>query len=407
MEHICAIDIGSSLFRVLVGRQPSIQENSIEILGLGSVPSAGVKTGSIINIEDASQAISEAIHEAEMMSGVTIESATVNVSGRHLQSENSRGVVAISSQDRTVSSEDVLRVIEGAQNIKIPSEQEVLHVLSKEFNIDEQDGIRDPIGMKGTRLEAEVHIVTAGITSLSNLNKAVSSCEIQLDGGVMSSLASAESFLSRQDKELGVLVIDIGGGVTDLILYSEGGALFSAVLPIGGIHITQDLSIGLKIPMEAAEFVKKNYGSSYAANVDPTEKIELPGVSGRPSRHVLRQKAVEIIEARLREIFEMTVRLFAQSEYNKSLSAGIMLCGGCALLEDIEDLAEEVIGFCSTVQYPRNIKGFSDQVSLPEFTTSVGILQYNQRMNALSNRQKYISVPSIFQLLKTWFVENL
>ncbi len=402
----CAVDLGSNLCHVLVGR--FINDGEIELLGCGSAPSHGVKTGAIINIEAAAQSISEAVREAELMSGIPIEKAMINVSGKHLQSDNSRGVVAVTNKERIVSSADVLRVIEGAQNIRIQAEQDMLHVLSREFSLDNQNGIRDPVGMSGIRLEAEVHIVTAGITALTNLNKALRVSGIELLGGVMSSLASAEALLQTEEKDLGVAVIDIGGGITDIILYVEGGVCYSSVVPLGGIHITQDTSIGLKLPVEAAEFIKKNYGSTNTVMVDPTEKIELPSTAGRPPRHIPRQQLVEIMEARLREIFEMVDAKLVQSGQKSSLSGGVILTGGCSLLEGIEELAENILGLNVSVRGPYNISGFSDRVDTPEYSTAVGVLHYMQRMgrkNSYDNEKLHSS--SLIKRLKNWILENV
>ena len=410
-EIYCAVDIGSSLCHVIVGR--FLPSGSIEILGTGSAPSQGVKTGSIINIEAASQCISEAVREAELMSGITIEEAAANISGKHLHSDNSRGVAAITNKERTVFPPDVLRVIQGAQNIRIQADQDIIHVLSREFHLDEQSGIRDPIGMSGIRLEAEVHIVTAGITALTNLHKAVEASGLSISGGVMSSLASAEALILQEEKDLGAALIDIGGGVTDMILYTEGGVCYSAVLPVGSMHVTQDLSIGLKVPVEAAEFLKKNYAAASANMVDPTEKIELPSPNGRSSRHALRQQAAEICEARLREIFEMADAQLIRSDQKSSLTNGVILTGGGSLLEGIEELAEEVLGLSVTTRSPRRVEGFSDRVSTPEFSAGVGILHYMKRMGAQGPQHSkdgsdrfFMQRQGVLSRIKGWLTAN-
>ena len=402
----CVVDIGSSLCHVLVGRFAS--EGGIELLGCGSAPSHGVKTGAIINIEAAAQTVSEALREAELMSGIPIERAMVNVGGKHLQSDNSRGVIAVTNKDRMVSPNDVLRVIEGAQNIRIQPEQDILHVLSREFSLDNQTGIRDPIGMCGIRLEAEVHIVTAGITALTNLNKVLRSCGIELTGGVMNSLASGESFLQTEEKDLGVAVVDIGGGITDVVLYVEGGVCYSSLIPLGGIHVTQDTSIGLKLPVEAAEFIKKSHGAANISMVDPTEKIELPASAGRPTRHIPRQQLVEVIEARLREILEMADEKLTQSGYKSSLAGGVLLTGGCSLLEGIEELAEDVFNLSVSTRGPYNINGFSDRVDSPEYSTAVGMLHYMQRMGRQNNYDRDRShAKGWLSYVKNWILENV
>ena len=407
-DFYCAIDIGSSLCHVILGHFLP-EGDSIEIVGTGSSPSRGVKAGSIINIEALAHSLSDSIREAELMSGIPIEEATVNISGNHLQGDNSTGVVAILNKERVVSQADVLRVIEGAQNIRIQNDQSIIHVLSREFGLDKQSGIRDPVGMSGIRLEAEVHIVTAGITALSNLDKSLEISGIELSGNVMSSLASAEALLQPEEKDLGVALVDIGGGVSDLIVYTGGGVCYSAVIPIGGMHVTQDLSVGLKIPIEAAEFIKKNYAAASINVVDPTEKIELPNPSGRPPRFALRQSIAEISEARLREILEMVDAQLVRSEQKASLAGGVILCGGCSLLEGIEELAEEVLGLSVSTRSVQNIEGFAERVNSPEFATGVGILRYIQRMGGpkATKRGFHLREQNILTRLKGWLVENV
>ena len=409
----CAIDIGSSLCHVILGRFLSPEEggsSSIEIVGTGSSPSRGVKAGSIINIEALSHSLSDAIREAELMSGLSIDEATVSISGAHLQSDNSTGVVAVINKERVVSQADVLRVIEGAQNIRIQNDQSIIHVLSREFSLDKQSGIRDPVGMSGIRLEAEVHIVTAGITALSNLDKSLETSGLGFSSSVMSSLASAEALLQAEEKDLGVALVDIGGGVSDLIIYTGGGVCYSSVIPIGGMHVTQDLSVGLKIPIEAAEFIKKNYAAASVSVVDPTEKIELPNPNGRTPRFALRQTIAEISEARLREILEIIDAELIRSGQKSSLAGGVVLCGGCSLLEGIEELAEEVLGLSVAARSVQNVEGFADRVNSPEFATGVGILHYIQRMGGQKAAKRGLHLSgqqNILARLKSWLVENV
>ncbi|MDH5656617.1 MAG: cell division protein FtsA, partial [Spirochaetia bacterium] len=246
-DYICSIDIGSSRCKVLVARDEG--PGQLNIIGVGASDSQGVKDGVIVNIEAAVRCISEAAREAELMSGLVVDEAFINITGKHVKGENSRGVVAITNKERLVTESDVYRVIEGAQNIRIPADQEIIHVLSREFHVDDQDGIRDPVGMSGVRLEAEVHIVTAGKTAIMNLARAVSGAEIKLSDVVMSSLASSEAVLADAEKDLGIALVDIGSRITDVALFIDGGVCFSSTVPLGGGHVSHDLSIGLKIPL--------------------------------------------------------------------------------------------------------------------------------------------------------------
>jgi len=403
MKELSAIDIGTSYVRVLMGRVGD--DGVLGVHGVGVSAVKGVRNGAIVNIESTVQAIQIAAREAELMSGLVVEEAIVNVTGKHLRGENSRGVVAVTNRERIVEESDVLRVIEGAQNIRIPADQEILHVLSREFIVDDQSGVRDPIGMTGVRLEAEVHIVTAGRTALTNLRKSVSMAGVRIVNLVMSSLASAEAVLTPGEKDLGVAVVDIGSGVTDIIMFVDGGVHFSSIVPFGGAHVTQDLSIGLKIPLENAEILKKNAGSVQMAAVDPIEKIELPALSGRPPRWVLRQEISGIMEPRMREIYEMVDAELTRSGKKNALAGGIVLTGGASRVEGAVSLAEEVFSLAARKGVPQTLGGFSDRVEGPEFATAVGLLLSGARTAEPSRRQSHGG--GWMQKFKMWVSENL
>lgn len=403
-DYLCAIDIGSSVCRALVGKPTG--GGSIEVLGVGTAPSTGVRTGAIVNIEQTVQAVSDAAREAELMSGLVIDQALVNMSGKHLRGENSRGVVAITNRDRVVREPDVLRVIEGAQNIRIPADQEIIHVLSREFSVDDQGGVRDPVGMTGVRLEAEVHIVTASTTVLANLEKTVAAAGIRMAGAVMSSLAASEAVLDPGEKDLGCALIDLGGGTSDIIVYVEGGVAFSSMVPLGSIHVTQDVSIGLKIPLDLAESVKKTYGLARIALADPTEKVEITGIANRPSKWVLRQDIASIVEPRMKEIFEMVDAELIRSGKKGLLSGGIVLTGGGSLLDGTLALAEEVFGLPVRLGVPVDVQGFQDRVGGPEFATAFGLIAYGARYGSTSHSGTRES-SGIFARFKDWISENL
>ena len=405
-DYFCAIDIGSTLTRALVARY--LPEGVVEILGVGTAPSIGVRAGAVINIDQTTRAVSDAAREAELMSGLVVEEAHVNITGRHLHGGNSRGVVAVTNRDRIVREADVLRVIEGAQNIRIPADQEILHVLSREFVVDDQNGVKDPIGMTGVRLEADVHIVTAGITPLANVEKAVSNAGIRIIDGVMSSLAAAEAVLGPGEKDLGIAAADIGGGAADIIVYSEGGVYYSSVVGLGGIHVTQDLSIGLKIPMDTAEMLKKTHGAAMTSIVDPTEELELPGMPGRMPRRILRRDIAAIIEPRLKEIFELLDAELVKSGRKAHLAGGMVLTGGACLIEGAVELAEEVLGMSVSIGMPTHVAGFTDRVNGPEFACSVGLIHYAGRMaGADRGAAPRGKKQGFFDQLKSWISENL
>ncbi|TGK20775.1 cell division protein FtsA [Leptospira fluminis] len=401
---IVALDLGTSLTKVVVGRP--ISEYETEIVGTGAFPSSGIKNGSIVNIEATTRSIVEAVSEAELMCGQEISAIVVNVTGKSLRADNSKGVVAITNRDRAVAEPDVVRVIEAAQAIRVPADQEIIHVLSKEFSVDDQTSIKDPIGMTGVRLEAEVHIVTAGITALHNLDKCVEAAGLVEEARVLSSLASSEAVLTSGEKDLGTAVLDIGAGICDLIVYMDGGIAYSAIIPFGGSSVTSDLSIGLKTTLETAEILKKRYGHCALQEMDPTETVEIPPISGRPARSVLREELVNIIEPRMREIFEMVDAELVKSGKKSFLAGGVILTGGGSLLEGIESLAEDVFHLTVTRARPAGLTGIAERVSSPEFSTAVGLIKYASRLGEMEQKSQD-RAESWGKKIRRWIEENL
>ncbi len=378
LESITALDLGSSLIKVVVGRP--VNEHKIEIIGTGSAQCSGIKQGAIINIDTTIRSIKEAIAQAELMAGIKIREVAVNISGKTIRSSNHKNVVAITNRERIVTEDDVQRVIDAIlATTPIPSDQQIVHVLSKEFAVDDQTNIKEPLGMTGVRLEGEAHIVTAGITTVHNLDKCIqSSGLIQMDK-VLSSFASAEAVLTPSEKELGTAVVDIGAGIIDLVVYIEGGVAYSAVVPFGGANVTNDITIGLKTPVEAAEIIKKKYGHTLRNAIDPTEKIEVPAINGRPSRVILRQDLVRIIEPRLREMLEHVNYEIEKSGRKAALAGGVILTGGGSMIEGMDAVAEDVIGLSVSRAKPAGLAGLYDNVSTPEYSTAVGLIKYIAR----------------------------
>ncbi|ALO26026.1 cell division protein FtsA [Leptospira borgpetersenii] len=401
---IAALDLGTSLTKVVLARP--ISEYEVEIIGTGAYPSSGVKNGSIINIESTTRSIVEAISEAELTSGQEISMVAVNITGKTVRADNSKGVVAITNRDRTVTEPDVVRVIEAAQAIRVPADQQILHVLSKEFSVDDQTSIRDPIGMTGVRLEAEVHIVTAGITAIHNLEKCIESSGLACEVMILSSLASSEAVLTSGEKDLGTAVLDIGAGICDLIVYVDGGISYSSVIPFGGINVTSDISIGLKTTLETAELLKKRYGHTVLSEIDPTETIEIPPISGRPARQVLREELVSIIEPRMREIFEMTDKELEKSGKKGLLAGGVILTGGGSLLEGIDTLAEDVFRLTVSRARPGGISGLAEKASSPEFSTVIGMIKYADRMTDMDQKSVDRS-EGWSKKIRRWIEDNL
>lgn len=387
MENmVVGLDIGTTKTCAVIG---FLNENKqIEVVGVGVAPSKGLKSGVIVNIDNTVASIIKAIDDAELMGGCEVNSVFVGITGQHIKGENSRGVVAVANRNRTITPVEMKRVIEAAQAIVIPMDREIIHVLSKEFSVDDQTGIKDPIGMSGVRLEAEVHIITGSTTSIQNLVKSVNKAGFVCNDIVFSPLASAESTLSRDEKDLGVALVDIGGGTTDIMVFIEGGVAYSAVLGIGGIHVTNDISIGLRTPIDSAEVIKKKYGCAVVDLVDASETIEVPSVGGRAPRRLFRHELAQIIEPRVIEIMEMVDNELAKSGKKEILAAGVVLTGGGSMIEGTVDAAERVLNMPVRIGLPENIVGLKDVVSTPMYANGVGLLRYGAKMGQLRQTRK-------------------
>lgn len=399
---VAALDLGSSKTVAIVARIASPED--IEIIGLGVVEARGVKSGSVTNIELTVKSIRDAIEEAELMSATEIDEVIINISGKNVRGDNATGMITITGRDRIITHADVFRVIEQAQNIRIPADQEILHVLSREFKVDDQAGIKDPLGMVGVRLDAQVHIVTAPITQLQNTEKAVEQAGVRVSNKVLSALASSQALLTEAEKDLGVAVCDIGSGVIDLIIYVDGGVEYSATICLGGQHVTQDLSIGLKTPIDAAEMLKKRKGTARAADVDPLEMIEVPSVGERAPRQVPRRDMALIIEARMREMLELIDMELMKSGRKNILAGGIIFTGGGAQLEGLVGLAEEVLQLGASVAYPKGLLGIADKVASPPYSTAVGLVLYQARYGETETQRPG---RNLLGKVKSWLQKNL
>ncbi len=400
---ISALDIGSSKVAVLVARvHPS---NEIELIGLGVSESLGIRSGSVTHLEEIAVSIREAIEEAEIMAGIDIQDVLINITGKHVKGENSTGVIAITNKDRIITSQDIYRVISAAQSIRMPTELDVLHVLSREFKVDEQDGIKDPTGMVGIRLEVDVHIVTTHKTQLHNTVKTVQETGIMVNNQVLSSLADSHSLLGEGEKELGIAIADIGGGVTDIIIYLYGGVFYTSTICLGSQHVTHDISIGLKTPLSEAEVIKKKYANCISSNIDPIEQVEVTNVGNRSPKSVFRKELAIIVEARMKEILELIDHELIKSGQKKFLSGGLILTGGGSLIEDLPTLAEEIIGLNTSIGYPRNISGIADKIASPIFSTSAGLLYYGVKYNSYQGKQN--GGFTFLGKMKNWIKENL
>ena len=389
---LVALDVGTSKVVALVGEVT--REGAISIIGKGVVPASGLKKGVVNNIEQTVASIRQAVEAAERLSGLRLEASFVGVGGSQIESLNSRGAVAVSGPHREVSREDVDRATEVARAITIPSNREVLHVLPRDFSVDGQEGVKDPIGMSAVRLEVETHIVHGSATALQNLTKCVRQAGVRVDELVIASLASGEAVLSETERELGVAVADMGAGTTDLALYLEGSPFHTSVLPLGGINVTNDVAIGLKTNLVAAEQLKLRFGTADPSSVIPDEEISLDLMGEEGDRTALRIDVAEIIEARTREIFEKLGEQMSKGSHGHRLPAGLVLTGGGSLLAGTAHLGREVLGIPVRVATPTGIGGLTDGLLSPAYSTSMGLLLWAARVVTQHEPQRYESAPS-------------
>ncbi len=368
---IAALDIGTTKVSILIATK---KENSIDIIGVGSAPSYGLRKGVVVNIEATTEAIRRAREEAELMAGVDIEDIWIGVAGSHIKSFDSRGMIALRRHE--VEKEDIQRVLEAAKAIAVPPDREVLHVIPREYKLDDQDGIFDPIGMSGVRLESNVHIVTASKSALSNIIKCAAKANLKVAGVVLQQLASSLCVLSEDERKLGVAVVDMGGGTSDLVIYTQGSVAYTASLPVGGALVTNDIAVGLRCPQVNAEDLKKKYGCALASLVDPNESIEVEGVGGRKPRAVLRQYLCEVIEPRVEETLHFINNEILKSGCANMIGSGIVLCGGASQLDGLNEMGEFMLDVPIRRGIPKGIGGLTSAVQSPLYATAVGLILY-------------------------------
>ena len=373
------LDIGTTKICTVVGE---LVEGQCNIIGLGTSPSKGLRKGVVINIESTVQSIKKAIEEAELMAGCRISSVYAGIAGGHIKGINSHGVIAV--KNREIGPNDVKRVIDAASAVAIPMDREVIHIIPQEFIVDDQDGIKDPIGMSGVRLEGRVHIVTGAITSAQNIIKCANRAGLDVDDIVLEQLGSSEAVLTPEEKELGVAIIDIGGGTTDLVIFSNGAIKHTAVFSLAGSHVTSDISMGLRTPVEEAEKIKIRYGCALSSLVRKDEMIEVPSVGGRKPRVLSRQTLTEIVEPRVEEILTLVHNEVVRMGYANLIAAGVILTGGGAILEGAPELAEQIFNLPVRRGTPIGIGGLIDLVNSPIYATGVGLVLHGSRNKAAS-----------------------
>ena len=398
---IVGLDIGTSKVAAIVGELTS--DGNIEIIGIGSTPSRGLKKGVVVNLESTVQSIQRAIEEAELMAGCQIRSVYAGIAGSHIRSLNSHGIVAI--KDKEVTQYDIDRVIDSARAVAIPADQKILHILPQEFVIDLQEGIKEPIGMSGIRLEAKVHMVTGSVSASQNIVKCIRRCGLEVDDIVLEQLASCNSVLTDDEKELGVCLIDIGGGTTDIAIFVEGAIKHTAVIPIAGDQVTNDIAVALRTPTLNAEDIKRKYACALTqlANVD--EVIEVPSIGDRAPRKISTQNLAEIIEPRYEELMLLVQSELRRSGYEELIAAGIVLTGGSSKVMGLIDLAEEIFHMPVRMGGPQNVTGLTEVVKNPIHSTGVGLLMYGKEHQGVG-RGIDSDGPSVFSRMKNWFQGN-
>ena len=374
-EIIAGLDIGTTKIACIIGE---VTQEGIDIIGIGSHPSRGLRKGVVINIDATINSIRKAVEEAELMAGCEVNTVYAGIAGGHIQGFNSHGIVAV-NKDKEVRRGDLARVVDAARAVAIPMDRQVLHVIPQEYIIDDQDGIKEPLGMTGVRLEAKVHVVTAAVTSVENILKCARACDLQVADIVLEQLASSEAVLEEDEKELGVAVVDIGGGTTDIAIFNQGSLVHTAVLSMGGNHLTNDIAVGLRTPMAEAERIKQRFGCALTKRVNPEETIEVPSVGGRPPRILSREILSEIVEPRVEEIFAYVAREIKDAGCEDLIAGGVVITGGTTILDNMPELAEEVLGVPVRRGMPRDVGGLVDVVRNPKFATGVGLVEYGAK----------------------------
>jgi cell division protein FtsA len=406
---IVGLDIGTSKVVAIVG--VAGPEGKLEIVGTGMHRSTGMKKGVVVNIESTVHAIQRAIEEAELMAGCHIHSVYAGIAGSHIRSLNSHGIVAI--RDREVLQQDIERVIDAARAVAIPADQEILHVLPQEFIIDNQEGVKEPMGMSGVRLEAKVHLVTCAANAAQNIKKCIRRCGLEVEDIILEQLASSYAVLTEDEKQLGVCLVDIGGGTTDIAIFSEGAIRHTGVIPIAGDQVTNDIAMALRTPTPHAEELKIRYACALAKLAGPDETIKVPSVGDRSPRDLSRQSLAEVVEPRYDELFTLVQAELRRSGYEDLAAAGIVLTGGTAKMEGVVELAEEIFHMPVRLGAPTDIRGLTDIVNNPIYSTGVGLLQYGMQQQLDGTRQKRRkSKPqsggmSFMGRLKSWFQGDL
>jgi cell division protein FtsA len=400
---IVGLDIGTTRVRAVVGEYN--EKGLLEIIGVGSSPSTGLRRGVVVNIESTLRSVAQAVEAAEMMSGREVHGCYVGIAGAHIEGINSRGVVAVTGKGREIAQEDIDRVIEAARAIVIPMDREVLHVIPQTYVVDDQKGIKDPRDMIGVRLEAEVHIITGSVTTAQNLVKCVNRAGFKVEDLILQSLSAARAVLSNDEKDLGTMLVDLGGGTTDILVFADGAPYFTGVIPVGGTQVTGDLSIMLNTPIDVAERIKLESGCCYLPLVERDEEIILPGVGGRPPLTIPRANLATIIQPRMEEILKMAREKVESMGYLRKMGGGIVLTGGGSMMPGAAELAHEVFGLPVRIGNPVNLGGLVDQYRSPLYSTAVGLVLFGAErvtVEGFDQKQREREKPQFFGKIADW-----
>lgn len=402
-QMLVGLDIGTSKVVAIVGEVD--EDGEINIVGLGSHPSRGLKKGVVVNIESTVQSIQRAVEEAELMAGCRIHSVYAGIAGSHIQSMNSNGMVAIRGE---VAENDIDRVLEAAKAVPMQGEQRILHVLPQEFLIDNQEGIKEPIGMSGVRLEAKVHLVTGANNTAQNIERCVERCGLTTDAIILEQLASSYAVLTEDEKELGVCLVDIGGGTTDIAIFTDGAIRHTAVIPIAGDQVTNDIAMALRTPTQNAEDIKIKYACALTQLAKADETIKVPSVGDRPARDLSRQALAEVVEPRYDELFTLIQAELRRSGYEDLVAAGVVMTGGTAKIEGAVELAEEIFHMPVRLAKPLGVSGLVDVISNPIYSTAVGLLKYaaQQQQDGGAQNNGEEQADNVLDRVKSWFRNN-
>ena len=392
---LASIDVGSSKVCTLVAEMTP--EDDLRILGVGVTPSHGVKKGMVDNIQEATDAIITSVEKAERSSGSRIASATVSINGNHMNSLNNRGIATIPGRERPITQQEVDRAMEEAQSLNLPTNREILHVMPRFFVVDGQEHVSDPVGMFGQRLDMETHIISGSVTAVQNLTQCVESAGVQVETLVLSPLAAAQSVLEDEEMNQGIVVADIGGGTTGIAVFIDGAVFHTSVLPVGGYHLTHDLVAGLRAPFNSAEDLKVQYGSALPSQVNAEDIVEVEAFGSDRHKEVSRRRVSEILQARVEEILEMIYIDAKRAGFDELIAAGLVLTGGSAALEGIDELAEQVLRMPVRIGAPKGIHGLSDDLNSPAYAAGVGLLRWSAMENGHNGHKPNLSIKTPFE----------